>query len=81
MLQLFPLCLLESNEAKYEDCIKIMDATEDDLVNLFTRAHGRSLLLEIHELGSIHFSNRPQCLIPLHLSIFVLHAKYLLLRL
>lgn len=32
--------LLFSNEAKYEECVKILDSYEDQLTELFTSAHG-----------------------------------------
>ena len=42
--KVFPLPIMLKNEAKYEECIDILDGYEDQLINLFTKAHGKYLL-------------------------------------
>ncbi|XP_048247701.1 uncharacterized protein LOC124126862 isoform X1 [Haliotis rufescens] len=47
--EVHPMPLLFSNEAKYEECVKILDSYEDQLTELFTSAHGdQSALRELH---------------------------------
>ena len=40
--QVFPLPIMLKNEAKYEDCIDILDGYEDQLIKLYTSAHGQN---------------------------------------
>ena len=35
-----PLPIIKKNESKYEDCFDILDAYEQQIVNLFVEAHG-----------------------------------------
>jgi hypothetical protein len=39
--QVFPLPIMFYNEAKHEDCMKIMDSYEDQLTSLYTNAFGK----------------------------------------
>ncbi len=41
-----PLPIMMKNEAKYEDCVDIMDMYEDELIHLFTEAFGDTSVLD-----------------------------------
>ena len=41
---IYPIPMIFKNEAKYEDCVDIMDHYERELLNLFEKAHGKLIL-------------------------------------
>ena len=41
--KVFPLPILMKNESRYEDCVDILDSYEDQLISLYTKAHGNTL--------------------------------------